>query len=71
MLGFFIKLYLKALGLYVILDSKVILIIILNLHSPNLSEFGGNIKHGAFDMSLVARFCYRSVIIKKKKINIT
>ena len=70
MLGFFTKLYLKALGLFVIPDPKVIfiiLIIILNLHDPSLSKFGCNIKPGAFDISLVARFCYKSVIIKKNK----
>ena len=70
MLGFFTKLYLRALGLSVTPDPKVIfiiLIIILNLHDPSLSEFGCNIKPGAFDMSLVARFCYKSVIIKRKK----
>ena len=53
------------------LDPKVIfiiLIIILNLYDPSLSEFGCNIKPGALDMSLVARSCYKSVIIKKKKI---
>ena len=69
MLGFSIKLYLRALGLAVTPDPKVILIIliiILNLHDLSLSEFGCNIKPGAFDMSLVARFCYKSVIIKKK-----
>ena len=56
MLDFSTKLYLKALGLYVTPDPKVIfiiLIIILNFHDPNLSEFGCNIKPGAFDMSLV------------------
>ena len=66
MLGFFTKLYLRALSLYVTLDSKVIfiiLIIILNLHSLNLNEFGCIIKLETFDMSLVARFCYKSVII--------
>jgi len=56
-------------------DPKVIfiiLIIILNLHDPSVSEFGCNIKPGALDMSLLASSCYKSVIIKKeKKINIT
>jgi hypothetical protein len=54
------------------LDPKVIfiiLIIILNLHDPSLSEFGCNIKPGALDMSLVARSCYKSMIIKKEKIS--
>ena len=45
----------------------IILIIILNLHDPSLSEFDCNIKPGAFNMSLVARFCYKSMIIKKEK----
>ena len=70
MLGFFTKLYLKALSLFVIPDPKVIfiiLIIILNLYDSSLSEFGFNIKLGAFNMSLVARFCYKSMIIKKEK----
>ena len=70
MLCFFLKLYLKILGLSVTHDLKIIfiiLIIILNLHDLNSSEFGYNIKLRAFDMSLVARFCYKSVIIKKKK----
>jgi hypothetical protein len=69
-LGFSTKLYLKTLSLSVTPDPKVIfiiLIIILNLHDPSLSEFGCNIKPGAFDMSLVARSYYKSVIIKKKK----
>ena len=60
----------RVLGLSVTADPKVIfiiLIIILNIHDASLSEFGCNIKPGAFDMSLVARFCYKSVIIKKKK----
>jgi hypothetical protein len=68
-LGFSTKLYLRALGLSVTPDPKVIfiiLIIILNLHDPNLSDFGCNIKPRAFDMSMFARFCYKSVIIKKK-----
>ena len=71
MLGFSTKLYLiRAFDLFVTSDLKVIfiiLIIILNLHDPSLNEFGCNIKPGAFDMSLVARFCYKNVIIKKKK----
>jgi len=53
-LDFSTKLYLKTLGLAVTSNPKVIfiiLIIILNLHDPNLSEFGYNIKFGAFDMS--------------------
>jgi hypothetical protein len=60
------------LGISATLDPKVIfiiLIIILNLHDPSLSEFGCNIKPGALDMSLVARSCYKSMIIKKKKIS--
>ena len=70
MLDFSTKLYLTALSLSVTLDLKVIfiiLIIILNLHDPSLSKFGCNIKPGAFDISLVARFCYKSMIIKKNK----
>jgi len=74
-LDFFIKLYLRVLGLFATPDTKfifIILIIILNLHDPSISEFGCNIKPGALDMSLLARSCYKSVIIKKeKKINIT
>jgi hypothetical protein len=69
-LSFSTKLYLRVLGLSVTPNPKVIfiiLIIILNLHDPSLSEFGCNIKPGAFDMSLVARSCYKSVIIKKEK----
>jgi hypothetical protein len=71
MLGLSTKLYLKILGLSATPDTKVIfiiLIIILNLYDLSLSEFGCNIKPGALDMSLVARFCYKSVIIKKEKI---
>jgi len=70
-LGFSTKLYLRALGLSVTPNPKVIfiiLIIILNLHDPSLSEFGCNIKSGAFNMSLVVRSSYKSVIIKKEKI---
>ena len=70
MLGFSTKLYLRALGLSATPDPKVIfiiLIIILKLYDPSLSEFGCNIKPGALNMSLVARSCYKSVIIKKKK----
>jgi hypothetical protein len=66
--GFFTKLYLRALGLFAIPDPKVIfiiLIIILNLHDPNVIEFGCNIKPGTFDMSLFARSYYKSMIIKK------
>jgi hypothetical protein len=70
MLDFFTKLYLRTLGLSVTSNPKVIfliLIIILNLHDLNSSEFGCNIKLEAFNMSLIARSCYKSVIIKKKK----
>jgi hypothetical protein len=70
-LNFFIKLYIRVLGLFVTPDPKVIfiiLIIILNLHDPIVSEFGCNIKPGALDMSLLARSCYKSVIIKKNNI---
>jgi hypothetical protein len=59
------------LGLFVTPDSKVIfiiLIIILKLHDPSVSEFGCNIKPGALDMSLLARSCYKSVKIKKKNL---
>jgi hypothetical protein len=69
-LGFSTKLYLRALCLSVTPNPKVIfiiLIIILNLHDSSLSEFGYNIKPRAFDMSLVVRSCYKSVIIKKEK----
>jgi len=72
-LGLSTKLYLRALDLFATSDPKVIfiiLIIILNLHDPSVSEFGCNIKAEALDMSLVARSCYKSVIIKKKKNNI-
>ena len=72
MLDFSTKLYLRALGMSVIPDPKVIfiiLIIILNLHNPSLSEFGYNIKPEAFDISLVARFCHKSVIFQKKRKN--
>jgi len=67
----FAKLYLKVLSLSATPDLEVIfiiLIIIINLHDPSLSEFGCNIKLGALDMSLAARSCYKSVIIKNKKI---
>ena len=70
MLGFSTKLYLRALGLSVTPNPKVIfiiLIIILNLHDPSLSEFGCNVKPGALDVGLVAKLCYKSLIIKKKK----
>jgi hypothetical protein len=65
------KLYLRALGLFGTPNPKVIfiiLIIILNLHDSNVSEFGCNIKTGALDMNLLAESCNKSVIIKKKKI---
>jgi p-aminobenzoyl-glutamate transporter AbgT len=74
MLGLLTKLYLRALSMSAIPDPKIIfiiLIIILNLHDSSLSEFGCNIKPGVLDMNLVARSCYKSVIIKKKKFNIT
>jgi hypothetical protein len=64
------KLYLTALGYSTTPDLEVIfiiLIIILNLHDPCLSEFGCNIKPGALDISLAARSCYKNVIIKKEK----
>jgi len=74
MLGFFIKLYIRALGLFAASDLKVIfivlIIIILNLHDSSVSEFGCNIKPGILDMSLLARSCYKNMIIKKK-FNIT
>jgi len=69
-LGLSAKLYLRALGMSATPDPKVIfiiLIIILNLHYPSLSEFGCNIKPGALDMGLAAMSCYKSVIIKKEK----
>ena len=70
MLGLSTKLYLRALSMFATPDPKVIftiLIIILNLHDSSVSEFGCNIKPGALDMSLLARSCYKSVIIKNKK----
>jgi hypothetical protein len=70
-LGLSAKLYLRTLSLSAMPDLKVIfiiLIIILNLHDPSLSEFGCNIKPGALDMGLATRLCYKSVIIKKEKI---
>jgi len=75
-LGLSTKLYLRALSLSATPDLEVIfiilIIIILNLHDPSLSEFDCNIKPGALDMGLAARSCYKSVIIKKeKKFNIT
>jgi len=69
-LSLFTKLYLRALSLSATPDPKVIfiiLIIILNLHDPSLSEFSFNIKPGVSDMGLVVRSCYKNVIIKKKK----
>jgi hypothetical protein len=50
MLGLSTKLYLRALGLFASPDPQVIfiiLIIILNLHDPSVSEFGCNIKLGS------------------------
>jgi hypothetical protein len=70
-LSLFVKLYLRVLNLSATSDLEVIfiiLIIIINLHDQSLSEFGCNIKPGALDMSLAARSCYKSVIIKNKKI---
>jgi len=49
-LGLFTKLYLRVLGLFASPYPKVIfiiLIIILNLHDPSVSEFGCNIKLGS------------------------
>jgi len=69
-LGPFTKLYLRALSLFATPDPKVIfiiLIIILNLHDSSVSEFGCNIKPGALDMSLLARSCYKNMIIKNEK----
>jgi hypothetical protein len=69
-LGLSTKLCLRALSLFATPDPKVIftiLIIILNLHDSSVSEFGCNIKPGTLDMSLFARSCYKSVIIKKEK----
>jgi 3-isopropylmalate dehydratase small subunit len=41
-LGFSAKLYPKVLGLAATPDLKIIFIITLNLHDPNLSESGYN-----------------------------
>jgi len=41
-LGLSEKLYPRVLGLATTSDPRVILIITLNLHDPNLSEFGCN-----------------------------
>ena len=71
MLGLLINLYLRALSLSTTSDLEVIfiiLIIILNLYDPSLSEYGCNIKPGALDMGLTARSCYKNMIIKKEKI---
>jgi hypothetical protein len=72
MLHFFIKLYLKVFDFSATPDLKVIfiilIIIILNLHDPSLSEFDYNIKSGALNIGLAAKSYYKSVIIKKKKI---
>jgi len=49
-LGLSTKLYLRALGLFASPDPQVIfiiLIIILNLHDPSVSEFGCNFKLGS------------------------
>jgi hypothetical protein len=70
-LGLSTKLYLRVLCLFATPEPKVIfiiLMIILNLHDSSVSEFGCNIKPEALDMSLFARSCYKSVIIKNKKI---
>jgi hypothetical protein len=69
-LGLSAKLYLRALGMSATSNPKVIfiiLIIILNLHDPSLSEFGCNIKPEALDMSTVVKSYYKSLIVKKKK----
>ena len=71
MLALSTKLYLRALDMFATPDPKVIfiiLIIILNLHDLNVNEFGCNIKPGALDMSLLARSCYKSVIINNNNI---
>jgi hypothetical protein len=49
-LGLSTKLYLRALSMFASPDPQVIfiiLIIILNLHDPSVSEFGCNIKLGS------------------------
>jgi hypothetical protein len=71
MLGLLVNLYLRTLSFSTTSDLEIIfiiLIIILNLYDSSLSEFSCNIKPGALDMSLAARSCYNSVIIKKEKI---
>jgi len=68
-LGLSTKLY-WALGLSTTPDPKVIfiiLIIILNLHDPSLSEFGCNTRPEALNMGMVARSYHKSIIIKKEK----
>ena len=67
MLGFFAKIYPKALGLATTLDPKVIFIIlllILNLHDSSLNESDCNIRPIALDVGLAARLYHKSVIIK-------
>jgi len=74
MLDLSTKLYLRALSLFASPNPNVIfiiLIIILNLFDPNVSEFGCNIKLGSLGYESGWRSYYKSVIIKKKKINIT
>jgi hypothetical protein len=63
-LGLSVKLYLRVLGLIAMSDPIVIfiiLIITLNLHDLSLSGSGVAI---ALDVSLVARSCHKSMIIK-------
>jgi len=67
MLGLLVNLYLRTLSFSTTSDLEIIFII-LNLYDSSLSEFSCNIKPGALDMSLAARSCYNSVIIKKEKI---
>ena len=45
----------------------IILIILLNLHDPSLSNFGCNTRPRALDVGLAAKSCHESVIIKNKK----
>jgi len=64
-LGLFVKIYSKVLGIAATLDPRIlfiILIITFNLHDLSLSESGCITR--ALDMGLAIRLCHKSVIIK-------
>jgi len=63
-LSFSAKLYPRILGLAITPDSKVIfiIIIVLNLHDP--VSLALTLDPTVLDVDLVARSCYKSMIIK-------